>query len=71
MQPRNRPTPKAEPCRVDLDTACARLDALVRAAVETPNKRNLDALKSAVMDAHESLITLNFVETVLATEEAR
>lgn len=59
--------PKVEPHRVDLDTACARVQVLVRAAIETPSGGRLKAVQSAILDAHENLLLLNFIESELAT----
>ncbi len=59
--------PKAEPHRIELDLACARVFVLVRAAVETPHQGNLSAVTSAIKAAHKNLQTLNVVESQLAT----
>lgn len=58
--------PKAEPHRIELDLACERVFALVRAAVQSPSQRNLYNVTSAIRAAHKSLNVLNAVEADLA-----
>jgi hypothetical protein len=67
--PKGMPEPKTEPHRVELDNACAAAMLAVRSAIEAPSAANLRTLTDAVIKAHQSLLTLNFVETDLSHEQ--
>jgi len=67
--PRNLPRPKAAPHRSDLDKACDAIAGLTREAVQRPSPANLQALQNAVIAAHGSLLTLQFVEETLCHEQ--
>jgi hypothetical protein len=68
--PKNLPEPKTEPHRVDLDASCEACMLAMRAAVEKPSAANLRTLTDSVLKAHQSLLTLNFVEQELSHEQS-